>query len=474
MNVALAERERATAAPGGELTGASTRLRRVTPFAVDEASVQVVWGYAPFGPGARATSAGPAPGPRPPRRLRGRPRRTRRHGRRRAGPGHRLRARPWRAPTAGSTASSCETLPRPPGQRLSRVATVGDLHLGADRFGLLGRLRDPAPPPSRLRPAALAMPWPRRSTGASTCWWPRATSPSTGGASSGRRRPTLLSTAGVRHRGSAGQPRHRGGAGDRRPRGAAPGRPCRGRPGARGRPARPAGRGGRLHRRPPIPGSLRRALPDLLDALSEADRPALVCLHHALDPWPLPTHYPAGVPWSQARAALGRHPPGEAGRRRHQRSQPPQPPRRAGPLVVSEVASTKDFPGVWAGYTVYEGGIVQVVRRTLASEAMTWTERTRRALGGLWAPYAAGRRSDRCFSHRWPAASTEAGRQPHRPGGGVDRQLAAERSARPARHGRFSGDEKRRCGWRRGWSPGVRSARATVLPVSSPAKRLRR
>jgi hypothetical protein len=116
----------------------------------------------------------------------------------------------------------------------------------------------------------------------------------------------------------------------------------------------------------------------------------------------VPTHYPAGIPGAEARRALGAMArvkrdlvvtTGHSHRNRW---------RRAGPIVVSEVASTKDFPGVWAGYSVYEGGIVQVVRRTVATEAMVWIDRTRRALGGLWGPYAAGRRSDRCFSHPWP------------------------------------------------------------------------
>jgi hypothetical protein len=70
--------------------------------------------------------------------------------------------------------------------------------------------------------------------------------------------------------------------------------------------------------------------------------------------------------------------------------------------VVTEVASTKDHPGVWAGYAVYEGGIIQVVRRILHPDAMGWTELTRRAAGGAWGPYASGRLSDRCFTHVWP------------------------------------------------------------------------
>ncbi len=53
-------------------------------------------------------------------------------------------------------------------------------------------------------------------------------------------------------------------------------------------------------------------------------------------------------------------------------------------LTVSEVGSTKDYPGVWAGYSIYEGGIRQVVYRVAEPAAIAWTELTRRALGGIW------------------------------------------------------------------------------------------
>jgi hypothetical protein len=71
-------------------------------------------------------------------------------------------------------------------------------------------------------------------------------------------------------------------------------------------------------------------------------------------------------------------------------------------LLVAEVASTKDYPGVWAGYSVYEGGIRQVVYRVAAPAAIAWTEVTRRALGGVWGWWSPGRLSDRCWTMEWP------------------------------------------------------------------------
>jgi Icc protein len=65
-----------------------------------------------------------------------------------------------------------------------------------------------------------------------------------------------------------------------------------------------------------------------------------------------------------------------------------------------EVGCTKDFPGTWAEYRVFDGGIMQVVHRMSSSEALAWSEPCR----GLYADfdidygtYALGKLTDRCF-----------------------------------------------------------------------------
>ncbi len=62
-----------------------------------------------------------------------------------------------------------------------------------------------------------------------------------------------------------------------------------------------------------------------------------------------------------------------------------------------EVACVKDFPGAWAEYRVFEGGILQVFRRISAPEAMAWSEKTRDMYGGMYDDYAFGALEDRCF-----------------------------------------------------------------------------
>ncbi|NNE74119.1 MAG: hypothetical protein HKN26_10675 [Acidimicrobiales bacterium] len=69
--------------------------------------------------------------------------------------------------------------------------------------------------------------------------------------------------------------------------------------------------------------------------------------------------------------------------------------------VMTEVGSTKDFPGVWAGYAVHEGGIRQIVRRTERPDVIGWTEPTRRAVGGVWGLWSVGTLDQRCFTHSW-------------------------------------------------------------------------
>lgn len=64
-----------------------------------------------------------------------------------------------------------------------------------------------------------------------------------------------------------------------------------------------------------------------------------------------------------------------------------------------EVGCVKDFPGSWAEYRVFDGGILQVHRRISSPEALAWSEQCR----GMYAPYidypayAMGELHDRCF-----------------------------------------------------------------------------
>jgi len=144
---------------------------------------------------------------------------------------------------------------------------------------------------------------------------------------------------------------------------------------------------------------------EALDAVAEAGGPAMLLVHHHPQPARVPTHHPPGIDAITARRFLRnlrRANPqligasGHTHRNRH-RDDPGVP--------WSEVGSTKDYPGVWAGYVVHEGGIRQVSRRVSAPDCLPWLDLTRRAAGGVWGRYSPGTLADRCFTYAWPRAT---------------------------------------------------------------------
>ena len=69
-----------------------------------------------------------------------------------------------------------------------------------------------------------------------------------------------------------------------------------------------------------------------------------------------------------------------------------------GDVPFVEVACVKDFPGSWAEYRVFDGGVLQVHRRVSAPAALAWSERCRSLYGGAYPAYAFGELGDRCFT----------------------------------------------------------------------------
>ncbi len=143
-------------------------------------------------------------------------------------------------------------------------------------------------------------------------------------------------------------------------------------------------------------GTLEPIRAELLSHAAEAATPNLMLLHHQFQKYPVITYWPPGIPSRESKpflSDLGEAAPStlvSSGHTHRHRI------RRVGPLLVSEVGSTKDWPGSWAGYRVFEGGIYQTVRRVAAPTAIQWTEHSRRAVGGLWSAWSPGKLSDRC------------------------------------------------------------------------------
>ncbi len=75
--------------------------------------------------------------------------------------------------------------------------------------------------------------------------------------------------------------------------------------------------------------------------------------------------------------------------------------RLASGVPTVEVGCVKDFPGTWAEYRVYEGGLMQVVHRISTADALAWSERCRHLysdFGVDYETYALGALDDRCFT----------------------------------------------------------------------------
>ncbi len=140
---------------------------------------------------------------------------------------------------------------------------------------------------------------------------------------------------------------------------------------------------------------------DIVRVASRADGGVLVALHHHPQRYRFPTFIPAGIPGPESNRFLAdlaaAHPASlvvTGHSHRHRRH------RRSG-VTVTEVGSTKDFPGTWSGYVVHEGGIRQVVRRISDPTCLPWLDHTARAGGGFWEMWSPGTLDDRCFSLAW-------------------------------------------------------------------------
>ncbi|HEV7888380.1 MAG TPA: metallophosphoesterase [Acidimicrobiales bacterium] len=138
------------------------------------------------------------------------------------------------------------------------------------------------------------------------------------------------------------------------------------------------------------------------DLGASADRPVLVFGHH--HPWMpgsaareaayfgvSPDDSEKLVEVFARRAALTGYFAGHTHRNRVRRF------AATGDVPWVEVACVKDYPGAWAEYRVYEGGVVQVHRRISTPEALRWTNATRAMFAGLYPQYAFGALADRCF-----------------------------------------------------------------------------
>ncbi len=148
-------------------------------------------------------------------------------------------------------------------------------------------------------------------------------------------------------------------------------------------------------------GSLRVIGSDLLELVRTATGPSMVVVHQQLQEHNTTRYRPPGIRGNEAKPFLDRLAAASqqvlftSGHTHRNRL------RTHGPVIISEVASTHHWPGVWAGYTIHDGGIRQVVRRIATPDVVSWHEYTKNAVMSVWGRYATGNLDERCFSHTW-------------------------------------------------------------------------
>ncbi|MDX6661090.1 MAG: 3,5-cyclic-AMP phosphodiesterase [Solirubrobacteraceae bacterium] len=304
----------------------------------------------------------------------------------------------------GHRAATMRTLRPPAGRELCRFATVGDIHIGDGwTFGILPTVRDPGgaedPPAPRALSAAVRE---------LTAWGAqqlvvKGDVTHHGRAGEWHTAAEILTGTGLPVVATVGNHDVCAGAVDGRPAMHAAGAELavegivvRDLPGVRllvadvSRPRRHT-------------GSYRHVRGAVLEAATAAEGAVVLAQHHQLMRLPVPNHWPPGVMAPESARflrALAEANPATlltTGHTHRYRA------RRVGPLLLTEVGSTKDHPGAWAGYVVHEGGIRQVVRRIEEPGVLRWTEATRQALFGIWGRWSPGRLGDRCRTHDWPA-----------------------------------------------------------------------
>ncbi len=161
-----------------------------------------------------------------------------------------------------------------------------------------------------------------------------------------------------------------------------------------------------------VPGQHSGRLPPerlawLADALADTARtatPTIILMHHQ----PVPPEFAHGMVNSigiapadsvQLFTLLGAHPHVAAVLCGHTHRNRIRRYPESGRVPFVEVQSTKDYPGGWAHYRLYDDGTMrQETRRTSSPRALAHSGRCSRMFGGQYLRYAIGTLADRCFT----------------------------------------------------------------------------
>lgn len=120
-------------------------------------------------------------------------------------------------------------------------------------------------------------------------------------------------------------------------------------------------------------GTWKPHLHEVVAALESTEQPAMLITHHQPNLVRRPRYLPLGIPARRKPAELART---AAGANRNWFGASGRTHRHRRYLIEgvtwSEVGSPKDFPGTWAGYSVFESGVTQMVRRVEDPACIDW------------------------------------------------------------------------------------------------------
>ncbi len=144
-------------------------------------------------------------------------------------------------------------------------------------------------------------------------------------------------------------------------------------------------------------------LDDALAETRDSGQPTLVLMHHHPVPPEHADTYPNNIgirPDDSLKlyALIGRHPQVRGVLLGHTHRNRVRTHRDSGAVPYVEVNCTKDYPGGWAHYRLFEdGSFRQEVRRTSSERALTHSARCRDFYRGFYRIFALGRLSERSF-----------------------------------------------------------------------------
>ena len=148
-------------------------------------------------------------------------------------------------------------------------------------------------------------------------------------------------------------------------------------------------------------GALDATQRDFVEQVASATSgPVLLLAHHPAFHWD--TDYCIDPPDADALIdVLARHPNVVALLAGHTHTNRVVHDPRVPGVPFAEVNCAKDYPGAWAEYRVYEGGLTQVLRRVQRPDARAWSERARHMIQGYYRDLVLGGIDDRSFTRTW-------------------------------------------------------------------------